>query len=112
LTKDYPDIIGEYWTSGTDEGCDGNYRWCSVDRAFLKKQVLWGTSEPKNATGDCVWTRTTNNPKNSTLHVQKCSTKKKFICEVFINIFVDKCTAMEITHTKITNCKCKNTFLV
>jgi len=82
LTKDYPDIAGEYWTSGTDEGCDGNYRWCSVDRSFLKKEVQWGTSEPNNATGNCVWTRTSSNPKNESLYVENCNTKKKFVCEV------------------------------
>jgi len=81
---DYPDITGEYWTSGSDKGCDGNYRWCSVDRAFLKREVYWGPSEPNSENGDCVWTRTSSNPKNATLHVGSCDTKKKFICEVYI----------------------------
>jgi len=82
LVKDYPDTTGEYWTSGSDTGCDGNFRWCSVDRAFLKEEVRWAKSEPNLKKGDCVWTNTNMEEKNSLLYTDNCNAKKKFICEV------------------------------
>jgi len=82
LTKEHPETIGEYWTSGTDTGCDGNFRWCSVDRAFLKGHVNWAKSEPDRKRGDCVWTKTSKEEKNNLLYTENCKVKKKFICEV------------------------------
>jgi len=85
LTKDYPDTTGEYWTSGSDAGCDGNFRWCSVDRAFLKKEVTWAKSEPDTKRGDCVLTNTSKVERNSLLLAENCNVQKKFICEVCIS---------------------------
>jgi len=82
LARDYPDIVGEYWTSGTDIGCDGNFRWCSVDRALLKEEVHWAPSEPDRSRGNCVWTRTSSSFDATSLATENCEMKKKFICEV------------------------------
>jgi hypothetical protein len=80
---DYPDVIGSYWTSGADIRCADNYRWCSVDRAFIRKEINWATGQPNNKSGDCVF-MTTNavNPKNTTLSTSSCMTKREFACEV------------------------------
>jgi hypothetical protein len=82
LIRHYPEIAGEYWTSGTDFGCDGNFKWCSVDRALLKKEVLWGKGQPNLKKGDCVYTRMNAIETKSTLFTENCETKKRFICEV------------------------------
>jgi len=77
-----PDTVGEFWTSGSDAGCDGNFKWCSVDRPFLKNEVQWAKAEPNVNRGDCVWTRTSSDSKELALSTDDCSAKKKFICEV------------------------------
>ncbi|XP_059481817.1 uncharacterized protein LOC132200398 isoform X2 [Neocloeon triangulifer] len=82
VTRDYPDTTGEFWTSGTDLDCNGGYRWCSVDRAFLKHEVLWGADEPNQKRGDCVTVRTNSNAKLTTLQTDLCPAKKRYICEV------------------------------
>jgi Lectin C-type domain len=88
LTKDYPDIAGEFWTSGTDGECDGNYRWCSVDRAFLKKEVLWAPNHPSKNKGQCVSVKTHPAAPNNTLQSASCDVKKRFICEVCANFVI------------------------
>jgi Lectin C-type domain len=80
LTKDNPDVAGEFWTSGTDGECDGNYRWCSVDRAFLKKEVLWAPNHPSKNKGNCVSVRM--HPLAKWVQSASCDVKKRFICEV------------------------------
>jgi hypothetical protein len=86
LAVNYPDIEGDYWTSGSDVGCDGNFKWCSVDRAFLKKEVQWGKGQPNLQRGDCVYTQLRSPGKNSSsLFTEDCSRKKKFICEVGVS---------------------------
>jgi len=80
----FPDTAGEYWTSGTDAGCDGNFRWCSVDRSFLKDEVQWGNSEPNRKRGDCVVAKIAPDVKENVLSTENCDVKKKFICEVII----------------------------
>jgi Lectin C-type domain len=82
LTKDYPDIAGEFWTSGTDGECEGNYRWCSVDRAFLKKETLWDPNQHSMDKGKCVSVKTHPLATNNTLQSASCDVKKRFICEV------------------------------
>jgi len=87
VAKDYPDTVGEFWTSGSDAGCDGNFRWCSVNRAFLKKEVNWAPSEPDRNRGDCVSTKIISNQGLLHLSTDECSVKKKFICEVINSIY-------------------------
>jgi hypothetical protein len=82
LTKDNLDIAGEFWTSGMDGECNGNYRWCSVDRAFLKKEVLWAPNHPSKIKGNCVSVNMHPLTTNNTLQSASCEAKKQFICEV------------------------------
>jgi len=84
LAYNYPDTVGEYWTSGSDAGCDGNFKWCSEDEAFLKEEVHWAQSEPNLKRGDCVWTSTIKYKKKNFLYTENCDVKKRFICEVVI----------------------------
>jgi len=86
LAKEYPDLAGEYWTSGLDTGCNGNFRWCSVDRAFFKGVASWAKKEPNLERGNCVWTKLSYK-KIAVLSTDDCSVKKKFICEVISKSF-------------------------
>ncbi|CAB3379238.1 Hypothetical predicted protein [Cloeon dipterum] len=83
MARDYPEIIGNYWTSGADFGCPNNFRWCSVDRAFLRREINWGPGEPRVTKGDCVYVKTSAlHPQNTTLHVGKCTDQMQYACEV------------------------------
>jgi hypothetical protein len=83
LAHHYSDIAGNYWTSGSDVGCNGNFKWCSVDRALLKGDVYWGENQPNLTKGDCVYTQIKSTKREkSFLFTEECSTKMKFICEV------------------------------
>ncbi|CAB3360500.1 Hypothetical predicted protein [Cloeon dipterum] len=81
LATDFNDVVGEFWTSGTDLDCDGNYRWCSVDRAFVKSEVLWAAGEPNRKKGLCVTIKTNSNETDTTLQTSDCNAKKRYICE-------------------------------
>ncbi|XP_059476327.1 uncharacterized protein LOC132197211 [Neocloeon triangulifer] len=83
LAKDFPEIVGNFWTSGADFGCPNNFRWCSVDRAFLKRNINWAPGEPNVTKGDCVSLKVSNvHPNQTTLAVDDCNAKKFFACEV------------------------------
>jgi hypothetical protein len=77
----------DYWTSGTDKNCDTSYRWCALGKNFLPKEIRWGSGEPNQANGDCVYVKFSNVSWESTaLHTANCIEEKHFICEV---VFID-----------------------
>lgn len=83
MAKFSPKLEGEWWTSGTDKGCDGNFRWCSVDRAFIKDQAPpWAKDHPMEAKGDCVTLTWAGKLDKMALKTENCTAKKRFACEV------------------------------
>jgi hypothetical protein len=73
----------DFWTSGTDQECDGAYQWCSLNRDFTTPEINWAAGEPKSATGDCVTVRYSNvSSKESVFATAPCSEERNFICEV------------------------------
>jgi hypothetical protein len=40
---------GMYWTSGSDEGCERKFGWCSVNK--LVRNAQWASAQPDNAGG-------------------------------------------------------------
>jgi Lectin C-type domain len=86
LASKYPDFIGDVWTSGTDKNCAGAFRWCSVNRAFNKKEVLWGAKEPNLKRGNCVMSKLHVNESQNMLFTAACKDDKRFVCEVIIVI--------------------------
>lgn len=84
LASKYPDFAGNIWTSGSDKNCNGAFRWCSVDKAFNKKEVRWDENEPNLKRGSCVVTKVQVNESQNTLSTADCQEKKQFICEVTI----------------------------
>jgi hypothetical protein len=90
IAKRHPRILGEFWTSGSDAGCDGNFKWCSVDRAFTKESVYWAKDQPELENGDCVFLKAEENEnKDGYLHTGDCEHRKRFICEVSNSTFRD-----------------------
>jgi hypothetical protein len=82
--KDYLSGI-EYWTSGTDQGCDDTYLWCAGKKEinFVHKEVNWRNSQRNSADGDCTFVKFSNkNANDSTYALANCAQQKQFICEV------------------------------
>ncbi|XP_065340561.1 uncharacterized protein LOC135939885 [Cloeon dipterum] len=88
LTKSYMEKTGDndisdvFWTSGTDLDCKGNYRWCSVDRAFVKSEVRWANIKPIVKSERCVTIQMSDMETNTALQTADCSAIKRFVCEV------------------------------
>jgi hypothetical protein len=72
----------DFWTSGSDAGCKGNFKWCSVDRAFDKDVVDWAKGQPDLKKGDCVCIKINETRNHFLFYTAKCENKKRFICEV------------------------------
>ncbi|XP_059473217.1 uncharacterized protein LOC132195315 [Neocloeon triangulifer] len=72
---------GNFWTSGSDSGCDGNFAWCSANVLFRGRQTSWGPGEPNNLDGKehCVVVQL--NKTSGILFDRDCSSKLKYICE-------------------------------
>jgi hypothetical protein len=83
---DNPRLFGDFWTSGTDAGCQGKYRWCSLDRDFYAPENMWADGQPQNAAQapNCAVLVLNNNSltTNGTLFSALCSSQKRYICEV------------------------------
>jgi len=76
-------LVGDFWTSGTDNGCDNKFWWCSKNVKFKDNDVKWKSGEP-SANGDCVYLQNRNTTDETYLVTDDCSKPKKFFCEVYI----------------------------
>ncbi|XP_065340132.1 uncharacterized protein LOC135939591 [Cloeon dipterum] len=99
LARKYRDIADEFWTSGTDLDCKGNFRWCSVDRAFLKSEVLWAAGEPNGKEGRCVTIKMSTMFGSTTLQTTDCGAKKRYVCEArqsgtTVKSILNRCTTL------------------
>jgi hypothetical protein len=65
----------EFWTSGTDAGCEGRNYWCSSKKRIINRNMSWSKEE----SGDCVSVIFTN---SSTFNKVDCGRKINYICEV------------------------------
>jgi hypothetical protein len=74
----------EFWTSGTDQGCDGKNYWCSKKRAIQNRNMSWSSTSD----GDCVSIEFTNGSQYSKT---ECSRNFNFICEVFKTKYILHC---------------------
>lgn len=78
---------GSFWTSGTDQGRQGTYAWCSARRLFYKSK--WASGQPANsAQAQCVAVRL----DAQTARIEKAdfATPRKFICEVISFVTINK----------------------
>ncbi|XP_065336583.1 uncharacterized protein LOC135937361 [Cloeon dipterum] len=74
-----PDTVGDFWLSGTDLGCPSNFRWCSLNRAFVDPELRWKAGHPKAGLG-CVYLEVRN--RSVLLATADCAEKKSFLCDV------------------------------
>lgn len=81
---DYLDLNEQYWTSGSDLGCEGNFGWCSLGGKELARNLPWQRNEPNNHGNNehCVnidliaW-----DSMKFVLNDNNCERKMKFVCE-------------------------------
>jgi len=73
--------FGEFWTSGSDEGCNGKFTWCSAGKVFRNMSWISGFAPDKDYTKHCV---ALSLPPQSQVGIFKadCAQKMTFICEV------------------------------
>ncbi|XP_065346169.1 uncharacterized protein LOC135943525 [Cloeon dipterum] len=78
-SKFAPAIYGDYWLSGTDLGCDSNFRWCTLSRDFVHPELTWKEGHPKPGL-DCVYLEVRSG--SMLLATDDCGENKNFLCEV------------------------------
>ncbi|KAF4527721.1 hypothetical protein B566_EDAN015467 [Ephemera danica] len=72
-----------FWTSGSDEGCPGQWTWCNTGSPFAAG-VQWAPGQPKSlgtGKGNCIETAMAVNPPATQLAVKACADTNKFICQ-------------------------------
>jgi hypothetical protein len=75
----------EHWTSGTDQGSDGNFMWCGNKLFLNKKDVNWKSGQPKSADGHCIFISFSEKSANQTFYsMGDCMQKRNFVCEVIV----------------------------
>ncbi|XP_059489837.1 uncharacterized protein LOC132205034 [Neocloeon triangulifer] len=82
--EDYLEINEQYWTGGSDLGCEGNFGWCGQGGQEFGRNIPWLYLEPNNAEGNehCVnidmiaW-----DSVKFTLNDNNCDKMMKFVCE-------------------------------
>jgi Lectin C-type domain len=82
ILKIYPDLtMNEFWTSGSDSGCESIYGWCAVNKLFRNNVAKWAPGEPnnRNQSEHCVSIKL--DQKSAVLMDSDCSRKLKYICE-------------------------------
>ncbi|XP_059482987.1 C-type mannose receptor 2-like [Neocloeon triangulifer] len=93
--------IGQFWTSGTDSGCPGNYQWCSTAFPFRHEQVNWENGNPK-AAGGCVYVKTSEDVNATVYGTTDCDELMQYACEVrqqgtAPSTLVDECASLHET---------------
>jgi hypothetical protein len=81
---------GDFWTSGTDSGCDSAHGWCAVNKLF--RQAKWAPGQPDNKVGgieNCVSVEITKS--SALLHDQNCAKKLRYVCEVIFLLLDENC---------------------
>ncbi|XP_059485064.1 uncharacterized protein LOC132202272 isoform X2 [Neocloeon triangulifer] len=73
-------LPAQFWTSGTDLGCEGNFGYCSSNR-LLRKEARWVLGQPDdvNKTQNCLTIYV--NMTESRLSDENCNLKRRYICE-------------------------------
>jgi hypothetical protein len=79
---------GQYWTSGSDEGCEGKFGWCSVNK--LVRNAKWASAQPDNASGleNCLGLNL--DAAKAELQDEDCAKLLPLICEVNSELHVQE----------------------
>jgi hypothetical protein len=83
IFEGYPRAFGDpFWTSGTNQGCNMGFYWCSNNKSFVKAETNWEAGHPI-AGESCVYVNFSNEAPNKTyLGTSKCDLENYFVCEV------------------------------
>jgi len=114
---------GEYWTSGSDSGCEGVFGWCAVNKLVRDKEAKWAPGQPddKNSAENCVSVNMAND--SVLLSDSDCAKKLNYVCETrdtrnaisSPEAMIDECAAaFNVTRGTFVNFCCasfKNYFL-
>ncbi|XP_059487229.1 uncharacterized protein LOC132203444 [Neocloeon triangulifer] len=70
---------GEFWTSGSDVGCESSFGWCAVNK--LVRSTNWAPQQPsdKNKSENCI--SIAINQNSALLSDDACDRKMRYICE-------------------------------
>ncbi|XP_059475021.1 uncharacterized protein LOC132196416 [Neocloeon triangulifer] len=79
--KNLTQAQGIFWTSGTDEGCEGNFGWCAVNQLVRNQEAKWQAGEPNNANNNenCIYI--TLSKTGAPLWDAGCAWSENYICE-------------------------------
>ncbi|XP_065331394.1 macrophage mannose receptor 1-like [Cloeon dipterum] len=93
IVKFSTELVGEYFTSGSDNKVENSFVWCSSNNTAVTSPS-WGASEPSDKTGseNCV-TVTVTASQNATIGDRSCTTPMKYICELPIVPKTSSCLA-------------------
>ncbi|CAB3362688.1 Hypothetical predicted protein [Cloeon dipterum] len=81
-------LIGEYFTSGSDNKVEGSFVWCSLNNVSITTP-LWGAGKLNDSTGTENCVTLTVSATNATIGDRSCTTPMKYICEVLYRIIFD-----------------------
>ncbi|XP_065346006.1 mucin-2-like [Cloeon dipterum] len=70
---------GDFWLSGTDQGCPSKFRWCSRNRDFVSPEIKWKVGHPKAGLA-CVYLEVRNG--TALLATADCAEQKNPLCEI------------------------------
>ncbi|XP_059469524.1 uncharacterized protein LOC132193130 [Neocloeon triangulifer] len=94
-----------FWTSGSDQNCAFNFRWCSTGGFFGNSSLNWASGQPNNGRGiqDCVQlTLNTGVATNSVYNDESCSFVSYYICEGDRALLTNANSVTSITSTTTT----------
>ncbi|XP_059489868.1 uncharacterized protein LOC132205048 isoform X2 [Neocloeon triangulifer] len=70
-----------FWTSGSDQGCEGKFGWCNVPQWRVNKSAPWASGQPDNAQGNENAVAIFLNKTHAQLFDFNEQKKFRFICE-------------------------------
>ncbi|XP_059488790.1 uncharacterized protein LOC132204343 isoform X2 [Neocloeon triangulifer] len=70
----------QFWTSGTDLGCEGSFGYCSSNR-LLRREARWGLGQPDDLTKSQNCLAIYVNMTDSLLSDEDCNLKMRYICQ-------------------------------
>ncbi|XP_059468771.1 uncharacterized protein LOC132192705 [Neocloeon triangulifer] len=78
--KDNSNLSDYYWTSGSDQGCESNFGYCTAKRS-LRQEAIWASGQPDNADGNESAVVVFVNQNNAQLYDFNEESKFRYICE-------------------------------
>jgi Lectin C-type domain len=73
--------MDEFWTSGSDSGCESFFGWCAVNKLVRNNAAKWAPGEPNNRNQNEHCISVNLDEKSTLLADSDCSRKLKYICE-------------------------------